>query len=167
MADSQRQRLYDAEQMVRVQLELAAKGAQRATVLNSTITIPLELRFGSLESVQSYLQQVQQTDWYRRLFPRATSLVTVRKRKGDGKAHYEGGGVIAMHDVPYGKPGWALREIVALHELAHHVARGDGHGPVFAGTFLRLVQEAMGWETALLLTSAYADHGVKWSAIPA
>jgi putative metallohydrolase (TIGR04338 family) len=87
--------------------------------------------------------------------------VKVRERKGSAKAHYEHTGVIAVHTENRGQR-WAMREIVILHEIAHHLTKGDGHGALFAGTLLDLVGERIAPEVALLLTDAYCMHGVTW-----
>ena len=165
MRDVQRQRVYDAEQQVRRQLELAAAGARTVTVASSTVVLPLEVRFGSLEAVQRYCDGVTGSDGFRRRFPRAAATpLRVRPRRGDRSAHYDAPGVIALHKPPNG-PAWSLRETVVLHEIAHHAAHHDledeaAHGPGYAGTFLRLVTDSLGPETGLLLTAAFAEHGV-------
>jgi putative metallohydrolase (TIGR04338 family) len=169
--DSQRQRLYDAEQQVRRQLELAAAGARTVTVGSSSIVLPLEVRFGSLEAVQRYCDAVRGATEFQRRFPRAAAApLRVRARRGDRHAHYEAPDTIALHQPEQGS-AWALRELVVLHELAHHAAQHDlpgepPHGPAYAGAFLCVVADAMGPETGLLLTSALADHGVAFIPTP-
>jgi putative metallohydrolase (TIGR04338 family) len=56
--------------------------------------------------------------------------------------------------------GWAMRELVVLHELAHHLTPGDQHGSAFVATFVELVAELVGTEAAFLLRSALLDAGV-------
>jgi putative metallohydrolase (TIGR04338 family) len=169
--DSQRQRLYDAEQQVRRQLELAAAGARTVSVGSSSIVLPLEVRFGSLEAVQRYCDAVRGAGEFQRRFPRAaTAPLRVRARRGDRHAHYEAPDTIALNEPEHGS-AWALRELVVLHEVAHHAAHHDqpgepAHGTAYAGAFLRIVADAMGPETGLLLTSALADHGVAFTPIP-
>ena len=58
-------------------------------------------------------------------------------------------------------PKWARNEFVILHEIAHHISRGDGHGPQFATCLLDLVRNVMGKEEAELLQAGFALHGVK------
>lgn len=171
MRDRQRQRVYDAEQQVRRQLELAAAGARTVTVAASTVVLPLEVRFGALEGAQRYVDGVQATAAFRLHFPRAAAVpVTVRQRKAGRHAHYEAPGTIALHD-PAGAGAWSLRELVVLHELAHHAAHHDlppgaTHGPGYAGAFLRVVADTLGGEVGLLATTAYAEHGVGVDVIP-
>ena len=169
--DSQRQRLYDAEQQVRRQLELAAAGARTVTVGSSTIVLPLEVRFGSMQAVQRYSDAVRATAAFQQRFPHAAAAsLRVRARRGDRHAHYEAPDMIALHQPEHGS-AWALRELVVLHEVAHHAAHHDlppepAHGAGYAGAFLRVVTDAMGPEAGLLLTSAFADHGVAFTPIP-
>lgn len=163
--DSQRQRLYDAEQQVRRQLEFAAAGARTITVASSTLVLPLEMRFGSLDGAQRYIDGIQATDAFGRLFPNAAAVpLRLRARRGDRSAHYEPPDTIALHEPQHGT-GWSLRELVVLHEVAHHAAHHDlapetAHGPRYAGAFVRLVGDVLGLETGLLLTTAFAEHGV-------
>lgn len=165
MRDTQRQRVYDAEHQVRRQLELAAAGARTVTVAASTVVLPTEVRFGSLDAVQRYADAVLSTDVFRSRFPMAAAApLRVRRRQGATAAHYDAPGTIALHD-PQRGTAWSLREIVVLHEIAHHAAHhdlppGPTHGPGYAGAFVRIVSDAMGPETGLLVTTAYAEHGV-------
>jgi putative metallohydrolase (TIGR04338 family) len=41
----------------------------------------------------------------------------------------------------------SLRETVVLHEIAHVVTPGAGHGPAFVDTLLALVRERLGFHT--------------------
>lgn len=174
MRDSQRQRLYDAENAVRRQLDFVAAGATKVVVANSTITVPQEVKFGSLEAAQTYVDFVRSTDWFREAFPvAARKPVIVRLRKADSMAHYEvreGKGRIALHEPEHGT-GWAWREIVLLHELTHHVVKWwvyqdcASHGPEYAGALLYCLQNAMGPEVGLLLMAAYDDHGVRYEPV--
>ena len=165
MRDSQRQRLYDAEQQVRRQLEFAAAGARTMTVASSTLVLPLEVRFGSLDGAQRYIDGIKATDAFRRLFPKASAVPLKLRGRRDGRsAHYEPPGTIALHE-PLRGTGWSLRELVVLHEVAHHAAHHDlapepAHGPGYAGAFVRLATDVLGPETGLLLTTAFAEHAV-------
>jgi putative metallohydrolase (TIGR04338 family) len=57
-----------------------------------------------------------------------------------------------------------MRELVILHELAHHLAPGDAHGAAFVARFVHLVGELIGDEAAFLLRSALLDAGVALTA---
>jgi putative metallohydrolase (TIGR04338 family) len=58
---------------------------------------------------------------------------------------------------------WALRELVVLHEVAHHLCDPDAaaHGPVFTATFCRLATAVMGPEAGHVLRVVYAKEGVR------
>jgi putative metallohydrolase (TIGR04338 family) len=56
-------------------------------------------------------------------------------------------------------PGWAMRELVVLHELSHHITmnttKSQAHGPEFAANYLELVSFSMSKEVSLLLRAAF------------
>ena len=149
--DDQRSRVYAAEEAWALRLDAARRGARKAVVGGSTLTLPEELRFGTLEAAQQYVDH------------HADGLppVRLRPRKGQGAAHYEPPGDIALPVPRYGG-SWALRESVLLHELAHHVAfhtQGSAdHGPSYATCMLDLVARAMGEEAAFALRVEYGEH---------
>lgn len=166
--DRQRTRVYHAEQRVADQLDFAARGARTATVHGSTVTVDPDVRFGSLDTAQAWLVDVRGRSWFRARWPRAAAgALTLRPRRGQRGAHYEPAGVIAV-PVPAGATGWAMRELVLVHELAHHVVAGDvdaapepaAHGGEFAAVMLTLVEGTLGAAARLLLAAAYHDAGV-------
>lgn len=151
--DAQRSRVYAAEEAWALRLDAARRGARRAVVGGSSLTLPQELRFGSLEDAQRYADQHAQ----------GLPPVRLRPRKGQTAAHYAPPDDIALPLPPYGEP-WALRESVLLHELAHHVAfhtHGSAdHGPSYTACMLDLVARALGEEAAFALRVDYGEHGV-------
>lgn len=153
MRDSQRSRVYAAEGAWELQLDAARRGATRATVAGSSLLLPTELLFGTLEAAQAYADGRLE----------GVPAVALRARKGHGKAHWEAPGVIALPVPEHGQP-WAMRESVLLHELAHHVAfhRHDvvDHGPTYRACMLDLVEQALGPEAALALRVAYGEAGL-------
>lgn len=165
MRDTQRQRLYDAEEQVCRQLDFASAGARTVTVAGSTVVPPLEVRFGSLDAAQTYVEAVRTSPAFAAIYARAARVpVRVRSRRGDRAATYEAPATIALHEPKHGT-AWALRELVVLHELAHHGQHHDHapaapHGPGFAAGLLQLVTGVLGPEIGLLLTAAFAEHGV-------
>lgn len=66
--------------------------------------------------------------------------IRVRRRRGNRFAHYEPPGVIAIPSRHNGG-AYFLREDTVLHEIAHHLARGDGHGPRFARAYVDLLAD--------------------------
>lgn len=159
MRDYQRQKVYDAEQAVRRTLDLLAQGDGTMHMYGSTIVVPQEVKFGTLDAVQQYVDNVQATKWYRARRPQAPK-VRVQRRRGNSFAHYEVS-TIYINDTLYRRRQWAMRELVVLHELAHHTAWTEPHGPEFAAEFLWLVEHAMGPEVAWILRDAFYASGVK------
>ncbi|WP_054815319.1 TIGR04338 family metallohydrolase [Nocardia arizonensis] len=162
--DGRRARVYDAEQLVRAMFDRADESSARTVDLyGSRLTLPVERRFASVDSVQVYVDKVLALDWVRASGPRAARPVRVRARRGTAAAHYEPeDGVLAVPP-PTGATTWALRELVILHELAHHLApAGDlaAHGPEFCTRYVELVEGVIGPEAGLLLRSTMHGCGV-------
>ncbi|MFC7493971.1 MULTISPECIES: DUF7168 domain-containing protein [unclassified Nocardioides] len=83
----------------------------------------------------------------------------VRPRRGRLRAVYEADelpdhGVIALPTREVGGR-WSLRAAVVLHEVAHHLTAGGGHGPAFRATHLRLLEDLGLPVQAELLHTAY------------
>jgi putative metallohydrolase (TIGR04338 family) len=96
-------------------------------VAGSRITVPPERHFGDLAGVQRYVDAVLELDWVVRRWPRAAAMpVTVRERRGAAQAHYEPDTATIAVPVRGADARWALRELVVLHELAHHLASDAG-----------------------------------------
>ena len=159
--DTQRSRVYAAEQFVRTLFDHAAQHNSRTVqFFGTSITLPPEARFASVESVQRYVDDVL-------ALPAIAGIghtpgpVTVRARRSATAAHYEKGGVIAVPDRL--TADWAMRELVVLHELAHHLCDPDApaHGPAFVATFCALASAVMGPEAGHVLRVVYAKEGVR------
>ncbi|MGW0174936.1 TIGR04338 family metallohydrolase [Rhodococcus sp. NPDC003322] len=164
--DSQRSLVYDAESVVRGIFDRADRGTGRQLELfGSHLTLPVERRFASVESVQDYADRVLTLNWVRARWPRSAVPVTVRTRAGAKAAHYEPGTATLAVPVVGGRSRWALRELVVLHELAHHL-EPDGadlapHGPEFVDRYLVLVEEILGGEAAFVLRTVFVENGVR------
>ncbi|MBO0853018.1 MAG: TIGR04338 family metallohydrolase [Nocardia sp.] len=164
--DSQRSRVYDAEGLVRRIFDRAEESGARTVELHgSRITLPVERKFASVDSVQSYADRVLALNWVRAQWDRATAPITVRPRAGTAAAHYETGRAVLAVPERGGGSGWALRELVILHELAHHLQPADvpwaPHGPQFCARYLELVDGIIGPEAALLLRTTLYDCGAR------
>lgn len=156
MRDSQRGKVYGAQNVLHWLFDSAAKtGNPMVTVNGVTVTLPPEARFACVDSIQAYVTKVMfmpQIEARRRFTPQ------VRERRGTTKAHYQGGTIA----VPMQREGkWAQRELVILHELAHHLAPGEQHGPGFVSTFIELLGVVMGPEVELIARMVFTDNGVK------
>jgi putative metallohydrolase (TIGR04338 family) len=93
----------------------------------------------------------------------AVSPLRVRARRAATAAHYEnrdGAGTIAVPDRD--TADWAMRELVVLHEVAHHLCRAQqAHGPEFVATICTLTELVMGPELGHVLRVVYAKEGVR------
>jgi len=162
--DAQRSKVYAAEQVVHALFDRAGT-APTLQIAGSTITLPPERRFADLPSVQDYADRVLGLAWVKDRWPVA-GPVTVRERAGDRQAHYEREtATIAVPGVVRGDR-WALRELVLLHEVAHHLTWTTGlgpHGPHFVAGYLELVDGVVGAEAAFVLRVTFAQSGVRAS----
>lgn len=164
MRDSQRSRVYAAEEFVRTLFDRAGEHHSRAIdFFGAQLTLPPEARFGSVESVQRYVDAVLALPAVAERWP-AVGALAVRPRRAAMAAHYEnryGTGVIAVPD--RSTADWAMRELVVLHEVAHHLCDGDGpaHGPRFVATLCELTTVVMGPEVGHVLRVVYVKEGVR------
>jgi len=160
--DAQRSKVYAAEEFVRTLFDRAGEHGNRAIEFFGTnLTLPPEARFSSVETVQRYVDDVLALGSVRARWPDAASLA-VRPRRGLTAAHYERDDDVAVIAVPELRTTWALRELVVLHEVAHHLCDTDPpHGPEFVATFCELAQAVMGPEVAHVLRVVYAKEGVR------
>ncbi|MEN8671851.1 TIGR04338 family metallohydrolase [Nocardioides sp.] len=154
--DRQRQALYRAEQAI------AATLKQGGTIEHegSRLTVEAERQFGDLAAIQTYVDRVLALGPVAGM-ERARVPVTVRERRGDRQAHYER--ETATIAIPgHRHTGWAMRETVVLHELAHHLdpQPSPAHGPSYAATLVRLYEDVMSPEAAHLLRVQLWEEGV-------
>lgn len=141
---------------MRTLFERAAEHGNRVVDFFGTqLTLPPEGRFATVAAVQRYVDEVL-------AHVGADRPLTVRARRGVSAAHYEltdDGAIVA---VPDQRTGWALRELVVLHEIAHHLSDAEPpHGPEFVAKFCELADAVMGPEVAHVLRVVYAKEGVR------
>ena len=160
--DAQRARVYRAEDDWVARLDAARRGAPLARVGGSSLVLPAERRFGTLDAAAAYGAAVLALTDVVAAFG-ALPAPQLRVRRGAGKAHWEPPGVIALPVPRHGEP-WALRESVLLHELAHHAGalsgRAGRHEPPFPAVMLLLVRAALGEQAAWLLRVEYGTRRV-------
>lgn len=161
--DSQRAKVYAAEDFVRTLFDRAAEhGSPVVEFFGTHLTLPPEGRFGSVASAQRYVDDVLALPSVRQRWP-GVSPLRVRPRRAATAAHYEsrdGAGTIAVPDRD--TADWALRELVVLHEVAHHLCRAEpAHGPEFVATICELAELVMGPELGHVLRVVYAKEGVR------
>lgn len=147
--DPDKRDVYAAEWSLRSVLDLAESVDNRTYNFHGHIMeLPRERKFADLESIQRYYNAVCELDLVQREWPGIAAPRVMAKTGYQDTAHYSFGEV----HVPTLRNGrWSLREIVILHELAHHLEH-DSHGPEFRGAFVYLVQVCMGPELALVLS---------------
>jgi putative metallohydrolase (TIGR04338 family) len=160
--DAQRSNVYAAEQFVRTLFDRAAQHSSRAIDFFGTqLTLPPEGRFGSVPAVQRYVDSVLAHPAVRERWSAVDPLV-VRARRGVTAAHYERRDQVAAIAVPDRASTWALRELVVLHEVAHHLCDADPpHGPEFVAVFCELAGVVMGPEVEHVLRVVYLKEGVR------
>lgn len=163
LRDTQRARVYRAEDAWAARLDAARQGAVLATVGGSALVLPAERRLGSLEAAAAYCERVLALPGVVALAGRL-AVPTLRPRRGLRSAHWEPPGVVALPVPRHGEP-WALRESVVLHELAHHVGettgRTTGHAAPYPAVVLHLVEAVLGAEAALALRVDYGQERVE------
>ncbi|MFD6880855.1 TIGR04338 family metallohydrolase [Rhodococcus sp. NPDC060084] len=165
--DIRKSAVYDAEAMVRRMFDLAdERGLRTVDVAGSSVTLPVERRFASLDSVQRYVDAVLALDWVRARWPRAAVPVRIRVRAGNTAAHYENDCATIALPEHRANRAWAFRELVVLHELAHHLDPQDpddpteaAHGAGFVDRFLTLVGEIIGAEAVFVLRATGITGG--------
>ena len=93
--------------------------------------------FRDRREVRAYLDELVASDWWADHWPHVEAIPVARTRSDrfDGYA-VEGSGEIRLG---------SLREPVVLHEVAHVVTPGAGHGPSFVNALLALVRERLGF----------------------
>jgi putative metallohydrolase (TIGR04338 family) len=160
--DSQRSKVYAAEEFVRTLFDRVREhGNDTVEFFGANLTLPPEARFASVESVRRYVDDVLGHPTVRARWPAAEPLM-VRGRRGNTAAHYEHDGAVATIAVPDRHATWALRELVVLHEIAHHLCRAEpAHGPEFTAAFCDLTEAVMGPEVGHVLRVVYAKEGVR------
>ena len=159
--DAQRAAVYAAEQFVRTLFDRADEHGSRAVdFFGTALTLPPEGRFGSVAAVGEYVDKVMALPAVRDRWPVAP--VRVRERRGATAAHYETGDGTAVIAVPEEPTRWALRELVVLHEIAHHLCpAGPAHGGEFVSAFCELAGMVMGPEVGHVLRVVYVKQGVR------
>jgi len=160
--DRQRTKVYEAENLVHRIFDRSADFPV-VEVAGSRLTLPIERHFATLESVQAYVDAVLGSAAVRARWPRACLPVAVRERSGQQQADYQRLTAVLAVPLHAGNRAWALRELVILHELAHHLAEveEEAHGPAFTERLIVLTGEIVGEEAGFLLRTTMWDNGVR------
>lgn len=136
--DSQRQKVYDAEKVIRRQGR----------------------SFSSIEEMQTYCDRLTGSAWFSRRWS-VTKIVVQRGREGTSAWANAMRRIINM-------PTWAWTEDVVLHEISHILTERKygkvaAHGREFARTYLELVRHQMGKEHGDRLRDSFRQHKVKFT----
>lgn len=156
------QTVYAAEEMFRGWLDEAARRPGEPV----RVQVGAEVREHRPETEPRFTDPLHVQDYVDKVLAHVGNdvPVTLRARRGSGEAHYERHelpqrGVIAIPPREIGG-AWSLRAAVVLHEVAHHLAFENGHGPDFRTTFLRLLEDLGLPAQADLLHTAYRLSGL-------
>ncbi|MFL6091260.1 MAG: DUF2786 domain-containing protein [Aeromicrobium sp.] len=155
--DPEKRATYQAENRLNRWLASANPGI---TVDLVTYEPEVEGRFVGPADVQRYVDRVLEhlRDAGKDYGGAEREDVRVRARHGHTRAVYSFG-VIAIPPFEVGG-SWALRELVVLHEIAHHLDGSGGHGAGFRATFIRLLEDIGRPVWAELLHLAFASEGL-------
>lgn len=149
-----KKRVYAAEFNLRSMFDHAGEH-RNAIVSGVTLTLPDERKFGALETVQCYVDWV--LDYVSDTYP--STPCTVVEGHGNLRKHaYHCGSQITLPQRD--RTAWAWREIVVLHEIAHHLTPGHEHDAVFAGCLAFLLSEVIGPEAGWAYTVLLANEGI-------
>lgn len=101
--------------------------------------------FRDLREVRAYLDDLVGSDWWADRWPHIETIPVARTRSERFSGYaVEGSGEIRLRTGGQAKLP-SLREPVVLHEVAHVVTPGSGHGPAFVDALLALVRERLGF----------------------
>lgn len=139
--DSQRQKLYNAEQVVR--------------------PVHQGKRFETVEEISAYLETARQHKWWKTQFG-AFPYQPFRVRPGFGARHAHGGGTTIT------LPIWARTELVIWHEIAHCITQWKypsraAHGREYAQIFLSLIRHYLGQAAHDALKAAFRTYHVRYT----
>ena len=148
--DRSRGAVYQAEDSVATIM----RRPHRAVRLGrSVVTLPEEVRFGTLTAIQSFVDAVVADAVDSGAFA-DRGPVTVQVRRGFRMATYSAGTINIPAADPRGQ--WALSRGVVLHETAHHLAGEAGHGPRFRAALVELYRRHVSPGAAELLAHLFA-----------
>jgi putative metallohydrolase (TIGR04338 family) len=148
--DRSRGAVYQAEDSV----ASVMRRPHRAVRLGSSIvSLPEEVRFGSLEAIQSFVDAVLVDALSSGQFPDRGPVV-VEVRRGFRMATYSQGRIHIPAADPRGR--WALTRCVVLHEVAHHLSGEPGHGRSFRAALVALYARHLNPGAAELLRHLFA-----------
>lgn len=162
LRDYQRSRVYEGEHLIHRIFDRSVDYPV-VEVAGSRLTLPVERKFAAIEDVQRYVDKVLALEWVRQDWKRAEVPVIVAERRGHKQAEYLRFASVMAVPAHQSRSSWALRELVILHELAHHLADDIeiAHGPSFVDRLITLFGGIIGPEAAFLTRVTMLDVGVR------
>jgi putative metallohydrolase (TIGR04338 family) len=148
--DRSRGAVYQAEDSV---ASIMRRSHRAVRVGSSVVTLPEEVRFGTLAAIQGFVDAVLADATDSGQFPDRGPVV-VEVRRGFRMATYSQGRIHIPSADPRGR--WALTRSVVLHEVAHHLTGAPGHGRAFRRTLVALYDRHIGPGAAELLGHLFA-----------
>ena len=152
--------VYGAEFLLRDVLDVASEGDGTYEFRGMHLTMPVEYKFGELDHIQRYVNAVINGG----ILSTGSNHSTVRVVEGSAnlrkKAYYRTGRnqiVLPQRD----KGSWAWREVVVLHEIAHHLTPGHEHDEVFASCLAELLEQQIGPEAGLIYRVTLDRNNIK------
>lgn len=122
------------------------------TVFGSTWDVEPDPLLGDLDAVRAYVTKLAAEH--------GVTPPTVRTRRGQqGRAHYTPA-TATLHLPDRADNNFGLLRSTVLHEFAHHLTRGEPHGPEFRGRLVELYRSADSPTAAHLLHLAFAEGGL-------
>ena len=108
--------------------------------------------FRNLGEVRAYIAALIDSDWWAERWPEVEAIRVGRSRSGRMSGYaVDGNPEIRLS---------SRREPVVLHEIAHVVAPGAGHGPAFVHALLSLVRERLGFHSYGALLAEFRHREV-------
>ncbi len=148
--DRSRGAVYQAEDSV---ASVMRRPHRMVRVGSSVVTLPEEVRFGSLAAIQGFVDAVL-ADAARSGQFADRGPVVVEVRRGFRMATYTPGRIHIPAADPRGR--WALTRSVVLHEVAHHLSGAPGHGSTFRAALVALYARHVSPGAAELLRHLFA-----------
>jgi len=154
-----KEKIYQVEFALRDILDVANEGDRTYRIAGMELTMPVEYKFGELDHIQKYANAVIR-DYNGRHGTRHKKVRVVEGRKSlHRKAYYTHS--MARITLPQRDRGsWAWRQVVVLHEIAHHLASCHGHGVEFARVMLDLLENYVGPQAGLVYMILLDKEGI-------
>lgn len=128
---------------------------QRVIVAGTTMRLPFQRLFHSVERVQAYLDQVAAIPEVHGRWSQAYRPIVVRTSSKVSKPRYRRKKALLL--LPASASSY--RELAVLHQYAHHLSRDD-HGPQFLAAYRNLLNICSSAEAAMTMSVCWLDEGL-------